>query len=32
MPVTEIQDEPHLITELTKAGGKLVVIDFTAKW
>lgn len=32
MPVTNIRDDSHFQTCLAGAGGKLVVVDFTAKW
>ena len=30
--VKHMQDDPHFQSELTAAGSKLVVVDFTASW
>jgi len=32
MPITTVRDSDHLTAELTSAGKKLSVLDFTAKW
>ncbi|KAG9508392.1 Thioredoxin, partial [Fragariocoptes setiger] len=32
MPVVTIHDEAQFHTHMANAGGKLVVVDFTAKW
>lgn len=32
MPIIKVNDASHFQTNLTQAGPKLVVVDFTAKW